>query len=99
MISEASASSSASTARNVPMAFTGSSNIPASRGITRDSGRLTVEWAREAVDRGAGEIVLNAMAEDGVRGGYDLAHARDGHGGRQRALDRQRRRGEAGAFP
>ncbi|GAA4009015.1 imidazole glycerol phosphate synthase subunit HisF [Sphingomonas humi] len=42
---------------------------------TRDSGRLTVDWAREAVERGAGEIVLNAMAEDGVRQGYDLAHA------------------------
>jgi cyclase len=44
---------------------------------TRDSGRLTADWAREAVDRGAGEIVLNAMARDGVRDGYDLAHARD----------------------
>ncbi|NJC06252.1 cyclase [Sphingomonas kaistensis] len=44
---------------------------------TRDSGRLAVDWAREAVDRGAGEIVLNAMAQDGVRDGYDLAHARD----------------------
>ncbi|GAA4040636.1 imidazole glycerol phosphate synthase subunit HisF [Sphingomonas rosea] len=44
---------------------------------TRDSGRETVAWAREAVDRGAGEIVLNAMAKDGVRSGYDLAHARD----------------------
>ncbi len=43
---------------------------------TRDSGRLTAEWAREAVERGAGEIVLNAMAEDGVRAGYDLPHAR-----------------------
>lgn len=43
---------------------------------TRDSGRLTVDWAREATDRGAGEIVLNAMAEDGVRAGYDLPHAR-----------------------
>lgn len=44
---------------------------------TRDSGRETLDWAREAVDRGAGEIVLNAMARDGVRSGYDLAHARD----------------------
>jgi imidazole glycerol-phosphate synthase subunit HisF len=44
---------------------------------TRDSGRETVAWAREAVDRGAGEIVLNAMARDGVRRGYDLPHARD----------------------
>ena len=44
---------------------------------TRDSGRLTVEWASEAVERGAGEIVLNAMAQDGVRAGYDLSHARE----------------------
>ncbi|GLR47979.1 imidazole glycerol phosphate synthase subunit HisF [Sphingomonas astaxanthinifaciens] len=44
---------------------------------TCDSGRETVAWAREAVDRGAGEIVLNAMAKDGVRHGYDLAHAAD----------------------
>lgn len=44
---------------------------------TRDSGRITVEWAREVVERGAGEIVLNAMAQDGVREGYDLPHARD----------------------
>jgi cyclase len=44
---------------------------------TRDSGRLTLDWAREAVERGAGEIVLNAMAEDGVREGYDLPHARE----------------------
>jgi cyclase len=44
---------------------------------TRDSGRLTAEWAREAVERGAGEIVLNAMAQDGVRRGYDLPHACD----------------------
>ena len=44
---------------------------------TCDSGRLTVEWASEAVERGAGEIVLNAMAQDGVRAGYDLSHARE----------------------
>ncbi|HEX2724465.1 MAG TPA: HisA/HisF-related TIM barrel protein, partial [Beijerinckiaceae bacterium] len=39
---------------------------------TRDAGRETAAWAREATDRGAGEIVLNAMAQDGVRRGYDL---------------------------
>lgn len=44
---------------------------------TRDAGRETTDWAREAVERGAGEIVLNAMARDGVRDGYDLAHALD----------------------
>jgi cyclase len=42
---------------------------------TRDSGRETIAWTREAVARGAGEIVLNAMARDGVRQGYDLPHA------------------------
>lgn len=39
---------------------------------SRDSGRDTLEWAREAQQRGAGEIVLNCMASDGVRRGYDL---------------------------
>lgn len=35
--------------------------------------RRTLDWVREAVDRGAGEIVLNCMNQDGVRQGYDLA--------------------------
>lgn len=39
---------------------------------TRDSGRGTLEWARQAVALGAGEIVLNCMNKDGVRDGYDL---------------------------
>ena len=29
-------------------------------------------WAREAQQRGAGEIVLNCMNNDGVKRGYDL---------------------------
>lgn len=41
---------------------------------TRDSGRRTLQWIREACDRGAGEVVLNAMRRDGVRGGYDIDH-------------------------
>jgi imidazole glycerol-phosphate synthase subunit HisF len=40
---------------------------------SRDSGRDTLAWAREVQQRGAGEIVLNCMASDGVRRGYDLA--------------------------
>ena len=40
---------------------------------SRDSGRDTLQWVHEAQDRGAGEIVLNCMASDGVRRGYDLA--------------------------
>jgi len=38
----------------------------------RDSERLTLDWIREVQRRGAGEIVLNCMASDGVRRGYDL---------------------------
>ena len=33
--------------------------------------RSTVDWVREAQERGAGEIVLNCMNQDGVRKGYD----------------------------
>lgn len=43
---------------------------------TRDTGRRTLDWVREATDRGAGEIVLNCMRSDGMRGGYDIAHTR-----------------------
>lgn len=43
---------------------------------TRDAGRLTFDWVREAAERGAGEVVLNCMRRDGVRTGYDLAHTR-----------------------
>jgi cyclase len=43
---------------------------------TRNTARSTLEWAREVQDRGAGEIVLNCMASDGVRGGYDIAQLR-----------------------
>jgi cyclase len=39
---------------------------------TRDSGRDTLAWAREVQARGAGEIVLNCMARDGVQQGYDV---------------------------
>lgn len=40
----------------------------------RDIGRRTLDWIGEATDRGAGEIVLNCMRNDGVRSGYDLDH-------------------------
>ena len=39
---------------------------------TRNTARKTLDWVREVQDRGAGEIVLNCMASDGVRQGYDL---------------------------
>jgi imidazole glycerol-phosphate synthase subunit HisF len=40
---------------------------------TRDTARRTADWIGEVQRRGAGEIVLNCMASDGVRGGYDIA--------------------------
>jgi cyclase len=42
-------------------------------GRSRSTARATLDWVREAQERGAGEIVLNCMASDGVRAGYDLA--------------------------
>jgi cyclase len=33
-------------------------------------------WAREAQDRGAGEILLTSMDRDGTKNGYDLAVTR-----------------------
>jgi cyclase len=39
---------------------------------TLASARLTLDWVREAQERGAGEIVLNCMSADGVRQGYDI---------------------------
>jgi cyclase len=34
--------------------------------------RRTLEWIGEVIGRGAGEIVLNCMDQDGVREGYDI---------------------------
>lgn len=39
---------------------------------TRNTGRHTLDWVREVASRGAGEIVLNCMNQDGVRKGYDI---------------------------
>ena len=42
----------------------------------RRPGRDAVEWAREAVERGAGEILLTSMDRDGTNDGYDIALTR-----------------------
>lgn len=44
---------------------------------TRPAGRLAVEWAREAEERGAGEILLTSIDADGTREGYDLELTRE----------------------
>ncbi len=40
------------------------------------TGRDAVEWAREAVDRGSGELLVTSMDTDGHQDGYDLAMLR-----------------------
>jgi cyclase len=42
------------------------------RAGTLATARRTVDWAREAQERGAGEILLTAIDADGTREGYDL---------------------------
>jgi imidazole glycerol-phosphate synthase subunit HisF len=43
-----------------------------SHGGTRSTGRDLIEWVREAVDRGAGEVLLTSMDHDGTRTGFAL---------------------------
>ncbi|OHW62248.1 imidazole glycerol phosphate synthase subunit HisF [Andreesenia angusta] len=38
-----------------------------------DTGLDAVEWAVKGVELGAGELVLNSINTDGVKGGYDVA--------------------------
>lgn len=42
------------------------------RGGRQRTGRDAVLWARECVERGAGEILLTSIDHDGARKGYDL---------------------------
>jgi cyclase len=41
------------------------------QGGRKTTGRRVVEWAREAEQRGAGEILLTSMDSDGTRAGFD----------------------------
>ncbi len=41
-------------------------------GRTRVEGRDAVGWAEEAVERGAGEVLLTSMDRDGTNDGYDI---------------------------
>ena len=42
------------------------------RGGRDDTGMEAISWIRRCVDNGAGEIVLNSIDTDGVKGGFDL---------------------------
>ncbi len=43
------------------------------KGGREDTGMDALEWIKRGVDNGAGEIVLNSIDTDGVKGGFDLA--------------------------
>jgi cyclase len=46
------------------------------RGFRHRTGMDALEWARRAVDLGAGEIVVNSVDADGTRNGFELALTR-----------------------
>lgn len=46
--------------------------VVCTHGGRRTTGIDAVQWAAEAVRRGAGEVLLTSWDEDGHRGGYDL---------------------------
>jgi imidazole glycerol-phosphate synthase subunit HisF len=50
-------------------------------GRTKVEGRDAVGWAREASERGAGEVLLTSMDRDGTANGYDLELTRAVSGG------------------
>lgn len=45
--------------------------------MSGSANRQTLDWASEVIERGAGEIVLNCMNQDGVRQGYDCTQLRN----------------------
>jgi cyclase len=47
-------------------------DVYANGGRTKVDGREAVGWAREATERGAGEVLLTSMDRDGTTDGYEL---------------------------
>ena len=43
-----------------------------SKGGRENTGMDAIEWIKRGVDNGAGEIVLNSIDTDGVKGGFDI---------------------------
>lgn len=52
--------------------FGGEWGVYVNGGRKRVEGRDAVSWAEEAVERGAGEVLLTSMDRDGTNDGYDL---------------------------
>jgi imidazole glycerol-phosphate synthase subunit HisF len=47
-----------------------------SHGGRKTTGRETIAWVKEAVELGAGEIVLNSIDADGTKAGFDITITR-----------------------
>jgi cyclase len=43
------------------------------KGGREDTGLDAIKWAKEVVDRGAGEILLTSMDSDGTKAGFDIS--------------------------
>jgi cyclase len=64
-----------------PVAHPGDPRFPSgyevtARGFRVRTGMDAVEWAKRAVDLGAGEIVVNSVDADGTRAGFELTITR-----------------------
>ncbi len=57
---------------DVRRADTASGFEATTHGGRQSSGRDALEWIVEAVERGAGEVLLNSMDADGTKNGYDV---------------------------
>jgi cyclase len=62
--------------QSVVVAIDATSGRVRSHAGKRETGRRAVDWAREAEERGAGEILLTSIDADGTRKGYDLGLTR-----------------------
>ena len=46
--------------------------IKKTKGSRENTGVDALQWAKDGVERGAGELVVNSIDTDGVKGGFDL---------------------------
>jgi cyclase len=62
----------AATGREAEEAAGNAWDVYVNGGRQKVEGREAVAWAREAVERGAGEVLLTSMDRDGTSDGYEL---------------------------
>lgn len=46
--------------------------MPIRMGAEKKTERLAIEWAKEAVSLGAGELLVTSMDKDGTKSGFDI---------------------------